>query len=105
MAHEVAGRLRELLKEVLETDGHQVSVADGGQAALDIFRTARREGKPFDPEAPEAFLKEAQAMFDDLGSTTSETKVNEAARTVDVTLIFAGTKNPGGGRRKLGGQP
>ncbi|MSV34596.1 MAG: hypothetical protein EXQ47_03235 [Bryobacterales bacterium] len=57
-----------------------------------------REGKPFDPEAPDAFLKEAQAMFDDLGSTSSETKVNEAAKTADVTLIFAGTKNPGAGR-------
>jgi outer membrane protein insertion porin family len=64
-----------------------------------------REGKPFDPEGPDAFLKEAQAMFDDLGSTRSETKVNEASRTVDVTLVFAGTKNPGGGRRKLGARP
>lgn len=63
-----------------------------------------REGKPFDPEAPEAFLKEAEAMFDDLGSTSSETKVNEAARTVDVTLIFTGTKNPGA-RRRTGGRP
>jgi hypothetical protein len=64
-----------------------------------------REGRPFDPEAPETFLKEAQAMFDDLGSTSSETKVNEAARSVDVTLIFTGTKNPGSGRRRLGGRP
>jgi signal transduction histidine kinase/DNA-binding response OmpR family regulator len=40
--------LRELLKEVLETDGHDVSVADGGQVALDIFRAAQREGRPFD---------------------------------------------------------
>jgi DNA-binding response OmpR family regulator len=37
-----------LLKEVLETDGHDVSVADGGQVALDIFRAAQREGRPFD---------------------------------------------------------
>jgi len=40
--------LRDLLKEVLETDGHQVSVADGGQTALDLFRAALREGAPFD---------------------------------------------------------
>lgn len=64
-----------------------------------------REGTPFDPEAPEAFLKETQTMFDDLGSTSSETKVNEAARTVDVTLVFTGTKNPGGGRKRPGGRP
>jgi len=66
-----------------------------------------REGKPFDPEAPDAFLKEIQeqAVFDNLGSTSSEIKVNEAPRTVDVTLVFAGTKNPGAGRRKLGPRP
>lgn len=40
--------LRDLLKEVLESDGHQVSVADGGQAALDLFRAALRDGPPFD---------------------------------------------------------
>jgi CheY-like chemotaxis protein len=40
--------LRELLKEILESEGHQVQVADGGGAALDAFRTASRQGKSFD---------------------------------------------------------
>jgi CheY-like chemotaxis protein/anti-sigma regulatory factor (Ser/Thr protein kinase) len=40
--------LRELLKEILERDGHQVEVSDGGQAGLDAFRAAHRRGNPFD---------------------------------------------------------
>lgn len=40
--------LRELVKEILECDGHAVQVVDGGQAGLDAFRAARKEGKPFD---------------------------------------------------------
>lgn len=39
--------LRELLKEVLEADGHKVQVADGGQSGLDAFRAARERGEPF----------------------------------------------------------
>ena len=40
--------LRELVKEILECDGHTVQVVDGGQAGLDAFRAARKEGKLFD---------------------------------------------------------
>jgi signal transduction histidine kinase/DNA-binding response OmpR family regulator len=40
--------LRELIKEILESDGHQVQVADGGYAALDVFRSARKQGIFFD---------------------------------------------------------
>jgi len=40
--------LRELLKEILERDGHEVEVSDGGQAGLDAFRAAHRRGNPFD---------------------------------------------------------
>jgi len=40
--------LRELLREILETDGHSVHAADGGQAGLDAFRNATQRGKPFD---------------------------------------------------------
>jgi outer membrane protein insertion porin family len=49
-----------------------------------------RDGKPFDPTAPEAFLKDIkeQQMFDNLGETKSETKLNEDTKTADVTLIF-----------------
>jgi len=40
--------LRELLKELLEREGHQVEVTDGGQAGLCAFRVASQRGQPFD---------------------------------------------------------
>jgi len=40
--------LRELLKDILESDGHQVKVTDSGQAGLEAFRAAHGRGKPFD---------------------------------------------------------
>jgi signal transduction histidine kinase/ActR/RegA family two-component response regulator len=40
--------LRELLKEILEFQKHEVETADGGQTGLDAFHAARRKGKPFD---------------------------------------------------------
>ena len=40
--------LRELLKELLERDGHEVEVSDNGQTGLDAYRAARERGRPFD---------------------------------------------------------
>ena len=40
--------LRELIKEMLERDGHHVEVCDSGQSGLDEFRLARERGRPFD---------------------------------------------------------
>ncbi len=40
--------LRDLLREMLERDGHQVEVTDGGQTGLDAFHHAREAGEPFD---------------------------------------------------------
>ncbi|HEY2083118.1 MAG TPA: ATP-binding protein [Verrucomicrobiae bacterium] len=40
--------LRELIKEILERDGHEVEVSDSGQSGLDEFRLARQRGRPFD---------------------------------------------------------
>ncbi len=40
--------LRNLIKELLERDGHEVEVSDGGQAGLDEFHFARERGEPFD---------------------------------------------------------
>jgi signal transduction histidine kinase/CheY-like chemotaxis protein/HAMP domain-containing protein len=40
--------LRELIKEILERDGHEVEVSDSGQSGLDEFRIARERGRPFD---------------------------------------------------------
>jgi outer membrane protein assembly factor BamA len=64
-----------------------------------------KDGAPFDPEYPDSFLKEVhdQAMFDNLGVTSSEIKVNEDSKTADVTLIFQGSKPANAGRKRLGG--
>ena len=40
--------LRELVKEMLGRDGHDVEVSDGGQSGLNRFRQAREHGRPFD---------------------------------------------------------
>lgn len=40
--------LRELVKEMLEKDGHRVQSADGGQNGIELFRQAVKEGKHFD---------------------------------------------------------
>jgi len=40
--------LRDLLKEMLRRDGHEVEVSDGGQSGLDAFRSACQRGDPFD---------------------------------------------------------
>ena len=40
--------LRELLKEILEREGHRVSLADGGQNGVDEFRAAASGQQPFD---------------------------------------------------------
>ncbi len=62
-----------------------------------------REGKPFDPDFPNSFLKDIkdQGVFDNLGGTDSETKVNEDAKTVDVTLVFLGSKPKEDRRKRL----
>ena len=40
--------LRELIKEILEREGHSVEVSDGGQSGLDEFRHSRERGRPYD---------------------------------------------------------
>ena len=40
--------LRELLKEILERDGHEVVLSDSGQSGLDEFRIASERHRPFD---------------------------------------------------------
>jgi len=64
-----------------------------------------KEGKPFNPEYPEQFLKRVkeEQMFDNLGQTKSDFQLNEAARTADVTLTFKGSDPQQGrpGRRGM----
>ncbi len=40
--------LRHLVNEMIESDGHAVELADGGQEGLEAFRAARERGEPFD---------------------------------------------------------
>jgi signal transduction histidine kinase/CheY-like chemotaxis protein len=40
-------RMLHSLRRVLETDGHQVTAADGGQAGIDTFIAAAQRGEPF----------------------------------------------------------
>jgi signal transduction histidine kinase/ActR/RegA family two-component response regulator len=40
--------LREMLQQLLQNAGHTVEVADGGQAGLDLFRSAKERGEAFD---------------------------------------------------------
>jgi CheY-like chemotaxis protein/anti-sigma regulatory factor (Ser/Thr protein kinase) len=40
--------LRELLKEVLEFNRHEVQTADGGRAGVELFQKAQASGQPFD---------------------------------------------------------
>jgi outer membrane protein insertion porin family len=65
-----------------------------------------KEGKPFDAEYPDYFLARVreQGMFDNLGETKAETKVDEQKHTVDVTLRFGGAAEGKGPERRRGGQ-
>jgi outer membrane translocation and assembly module TamA len=68
---------------------------------------AIKEGKPFNPEYPEAFFGSIrqQGLFDNLGDTKAATQVNHQDHTVDVTLTFGGQAPPkrGGSGRGLPG--
>jgi hypothetical protein len=49
-------------------------------------------GKPFNPDYPERFMTRVRedGVFENLGVTKTQQKINEAAGTVDVTLVFGG---------------
>jgi outer membrane protein assembly factor BamA len=53
---------------------------------------AIKEDKPFNADYPQLFLNSVreQGLFDNLGNTKPETKVNDQDHKVDVTLVFAG---------------
>lgn len=40
--------LREMMKQILESGGHTVELADGGESGLATFRAAREKNEPFD---------------------------------------------------------
>jgi outer membrane protein insertion porin family len=59
------------------------------------------EGKPFNPEFPDSFLGRVrdEKIFENLGKTRAETHIDEASKTVDVTLYFTGAAPPPDRRR------
>lgn len=61
-----------------------------GEAELNRMWTLKA-GKAFNPEYPDFFLKRVHddGVFDHLGVTKAETKIDEKAHTVDVTLRFS----------------
>jgi outer membrane protein assembly factor BamA len=63
---------------------------------------AMKTGAPYNPDYPDAFLKRARDMFDDLGETKSDIRLNERERTVDVTLVFKGSNAGKTGARGRG---
>ncbi len=81
-----------------------------GEAEMNRMWTLK-PGKPFNPDYPDLFLKRVreEGIFDHLGATKAETKIDEKSRVVDVTLRFTAdtpqTKpNRHGGRGGWGGQ-
>jgi outer membrane protein assembly factor BamA len=60
------------------------------------------EGKPFNPEFPDAFLARVRedGILDNLGKTRSETHIDEASKTVGVTLYFSGAEPQPQNRRR-----
>jgi outer membrane protein insertion porin family len=72
-----------------------------------------KDGKPFNPEYPDKFLASVreQDIFDRLGKTKSDPKVDEKSHIVDVTLTFGTAPAPPpkktgrGGRGYYGGGP
>jgi len=68
-----------------------------GEAEIDRIWTM----KPGNPFNPDLFLKRVQqeGVFENLGKTKAEFKINEQDHTADVTLTFnGGTPPPPGGR-------
>jgi signal transduction histidine kinase/CHASE3 domain sensor protein/FixJ family two-component response regulator len=64
------------VRETFEKDGHRVSVADGGRAAIDAFLGARERGKPF------------RVVVTDLGMPHVDGhQVSQAVKTADSDAI------------------
>jgi outer membrane protein insertion porin family len=61
------------------------------EAAMQRIWTLK-EGRPFNPDYPDLFLSRVreQGMFDNLGDTKADVKLNERTHTADVTLKFGG---------------
>jgi outer membrane protein insertion porin family len=60
-----------------------------GESAIRKMWT-HKEGSPYNPDYPDYFLKHVreEGMFDNLGETRAETKIDDNTHAVDVTLYF-----------------
>jgi outer membrane protein assembly factor BamA len=65
-----------------------------------------KPGKPFNPDYPDLFLQRVkeEGVFDNLGKTKAESKINEQDHTADVTLTFTGGTPPTPAGRGRGGR-
>jgi len=68
---------------------------------------AMKEGKPYNAEYPDSFLNRVreEGLFDNLGKTRAEVKVNEQTHVVDVILHFGGAPLAPDRRRRPQGPP
>jgi outer membrane protein insertion porin family len=79
-----------------------------GEAEINRIWTMK-PGKPFNPDYPDLFLRTVkdEGLFDNLGKTKADVKINDQDHTADVTLTFnGGTTTPTGrgrGGRGRGG--
>jgi outer membrane protein insertion porin family len=66
-----------------------------GEAEMNRIWTLKR-GDAFDPEYPDHFLQTVREenLFDHLGQTKADTKIDAKTYAVDVTLTFAGADDP-----------
>jgi outer membrane protein assembly factor BamA len=70
-----------------------------GEAEIERIWTMK-PGNPFNPDYPDLFLKriKEEGVFENLGKTNAEYKINDQDHTADVTLTFSGGAPPPGGR-------
>lgn len=69
----------------LQIDGLDLN----GESAIRKMWT-HQPGTPYNPEYPDYFLKQvkSEGMFDNLGETKAETRIDDKTHVVDVTLTF-----------------
>ena len=65
-----------------------------------------KEGKPFNPDYPDLFLNRVreESLFDNLGTTKADVRIDAKAHTAAVTLNFAGSDPGRGGPGRRGGR-